>query len=111
MSPCASVNQRLSRRPVLEARYQLAPTQTQSPFSARTILAQLFRQFLDRPRPQHLDGRPGSSHAFGHFVKWQSLQVAKQDHLLVIGRQLFHGQRDRDLPFFASQNLARGFLR
>ena len=52
---------------------------------SRDPLRQRLLQFFDRPQPKHLRGGSGPIHPSGHFIEWQSLQVAQHDDLLVVG--------------------------
>ncbi len=43
-----------------------------------------FLQLADGPHPEHLHGGTRAAHAFGDFVERQTLEVAEDDHLLVV---------------------------
>jgi len=43
-----------------------------------------FLQPADGTHPEHLHGRARAAHAFGDFIERQTLEVAEDDHLLVV---------------------------
>src|SRR3990172_5454874 len=57
----------------------------------RIVFSEGFAKLPQRAEPEHLGGGTGPVHALGDLVERESLEVAQEDHLLVVGRQ--GGQR------------------
>ena len=76
---------------------------------ARAETSERVLQLMDRTRPEHLDGRAGTTHSRRYLVESEALEIAQNDYLPIIGVQARDGFGKKELTLAAQHLFAGAF--